>query len=62
MKKSAEGKRITVEIISLPVSSKVWDRARIELARNASVGRHITDCATRPGQQFEGKICFHHVI
>ena len=34
---------------------KVWDRAGIELAtpgfalRLASVARHITDCATRPG-------------
>ena len=34
---------------------KVWDRAEIELAtpgsavRLASVARHITDCATRPG-------------
>ena len=34
---------------------KVWDRAGIELAtpgyavRRASVVRHVTDCATRPG-------------
>ena len=34
---------------------KVWDRAGIELAtpgsavRHASVARHVTDCATRPG-------------
>ena len=33
-----------------------WDRAGIELAtpvsavRHASVARHITDCATRPGK------------
>ena len=34
---------------------KVWDRAGIKLAtpgsavRHASVARHVTDCATRPG-------------
>ena len=46
---------MTVEIISLSISTKVWDRAGIELAtpgsavRHASVARHVTDCATRPG-------------
>ena len=41
---------MTIEIIS----TKVWDRAGIELAipgyavRLASVARHVTDCATRP--------------
>ena len=46
---------MTVEIISWSISTKVWDRAGIELAtpgsavRHASVARHITDCATRPG-------------
>ena len=46
---------MTVEIISWSVSTKVWDRAGIELAtpgsavRHASVARHVTDCATRPG-------------
>ena len=54
MQMSAEGRRMTVEIISWSVSMKVWDRARIELAtpgsavRLASVARHITDCATQP--------------
>ena len=48
---------MTVEIISWSISMKVWDRARIELAspgsavRLASVARHVTDCATRPGVQ-----------
>ena len=52
---SAEGRRMTVEIISWSMSTKVWDRARIELAtpgsavRLASVARHVTNCATRPG-------------
>ena len=52
---SAEGRRMTVEIISWSVSTKVWDRARIELAtpgsavRLASVARHVTNCTTRPG-------------
>ena len=46
---------MTVEIISLSISTKVWDRAGIELAtpgsavRHAFVARHVTDCATRPG-------------
>ena len=46
---------MTVEIISLSISTKVWDRAGIELetpgiaVRHASVARHVTDCATRPG-------------
>ena len=46
---------MTVEIISWSISTKVWYRAGIELAtpgsavRHASVARHVTDCATRPG-------------
>ena len=54
---SAEGRRMTVEIISWSISTKVWDRAGIELAtpgsavRLASVARHVTDCATRPGEK-----------
>ena len=46
---------MTVEIISLSISTKVWDQTGIELAtpgsavRYASVARHVTDCATRPG-------------
>ena len=57
LNESAEGRRMTIEIISRPISMKVWDWARIELAtpgsavRLASVARHITDCAMRPGQQ-----------
>ena len=55
MNDSAEGRRMTVEIISWSISTKVWDRAGIELATPgsavsfASVTRHVTDCATRPG-------------
>ena len=51
---SAEGRRITVEIISWSLSTKVWDRARIKLAtpgsivRLASVARQVTDCASLP--------------
>ena len=51
----AEGRRITVEIISWSISTKVWDQAGIELATPgsavsfASVTRHVTNCATRPG-------------
>ena len=46
---------MTVEIISWSISTKVWYRAGIELTtpgsvvRHASVARHVTDCATRPG-------------
>ena len=52
---SAEGRRMTVEIISWSISTKVWDRARIKLTtpgsavRLASVARHVTDSATLPG-------------
>ena len=55
MNDSAEGRRMTVEIISWSISTKVWDRTGIELATPgsavsfASVSRHVTDCATRPG-------------
>ena len=55
MNDSAEGSRMTVEIISWSISTKVWDRAGMELATLgsavsfASVTRHVTDCATRPG-------------
>ena len=48
---SAEGRRMTVEIISWSISTKVWDRVGIKLAtpgsavRLTSVARHITDCA-----------------
>ena len=53
LNESAEGRRMTVEIISWSISTEVWDRAGIELAtpgiavRLASVARHVTDCATR---------------
>ena len=46
---------MTVEIISRSISTNVWDRTGIELAtpgsavRHASVARHVTHCATRPG-------------
>ena len=51
----AEGRRMTVEIISWSISTKVWDRTGIKLAtpgsavRYASVARHVTDYAKRPG-------------
>ena len=55
---SAEGRRMTVEIISWSISTKVWDRSGIELrtprfaVRHTSVARHVTDCPTRPGVSF----------
>ena len=51
---SAEERRMTVDIISWSIPTKVWDRAGIELVTPgsavsfASVTRHVTDCATRP--------------
>ena len=48
---------MNVEIISSSIFTKVWDWAGIELAttgsavRRASVARHVTDCATRPGNK-----------
>ena len=50
---------MTVEIISWSISTKVWYWAGIELAtpgsavRHASVAKHVTDCATRPGETVE---------
>ena len=55
LNESAEGRRMTVEIISWSISTKVWDRTVIELVtpgsavRHASVARHVTDCTTWPG-------------
>ena len=52
MNDSVEGRRMTVEIISRSISTKVWDRAGMELAtpgsavRLTSVARHVTDFAT----------------
>ena len=46
---------MTVEIISLSISTKVWDRAGFELAGSAviaSVARHVTDWATQPGNKY----------
>ena len=46
---------MVVEIISRPISTKVWDQTGIELltpgsaARHISEARHVTDCATWPG-------------
>ena len=51
-----------VEIISWSISTKVWDRAEIQLTtpdcavRLASVARHVTDCATRPGKALSQKV------
>ena len=55
---------MTVEIISLSISTKVWDQARIELGtsgsavRLTSVARHVTDCASRPGHSRVGRFFF----
>ena len=50
---SAEGRRMTVEIILWSISTKVWDWAGIatpgSAVRLAYVARHVTDCAMWPG-------------
>ena len=46
---------MAVEIISCSISTKVWDRAGIELVtpgsavRHVSAARHVTDYTTCPG-------------
>ena len=48
---------MAVEIISLSISKKVWDRAGTKFVipgsavRLASVARHVTDCAMWPGKR-----------
>ena len=42
LNESAEGRRMTVEIISWSISTKVWDRAGIELATPGSAVRHAS--------------------
>ena len=44
---SAEGRRMTVEIISWSISTKVWDRAGIELATPGSAVRLASVCSTQ---------------
>ena len=54
LNESAEEWRMTIEIISWSISTKVWDQAGINLGitgsavRCASVARHVTHCATLP--------------
>ena len=63
----------TVSSPNHTISTKVWDRAGIELAtpgsavRLASVARHVTDCATRPGnvcrnKWFESKLIWVQTV
>ena len=40
---------MAIEIISQSISTKVWDRAGIQLATPGSAARLVTDCATQPG-------------
>ena len=52
---------MTVEIISWSISTKVWDKAGIKLrtpwaaVRQASVARHLSDCAMPPGKWSQGR-------
>ena len=59
---------MTVAIISLSITTKVWGQAGIELTtpvsavRLASVARHITDYATGPGTFTNGiSICYYSI-
>ena len=51
---SVEGRRMTLEMISWPISTKVWDWTKIKLVtpgsavRHAFVARNVTDWATWP--------------
>ena len=55
---SAEGRRMSIEIISWSISTWVWDLAGITLAtpgsavRHVSAVKHVTDCPTQPGFPF----------
>ena len=40
---------MTIEIISLQLFTKVWDRAGIEVTTPGSAIRLTTDCVTGPG-------------
>ena len=48
---------MTIEIISLSISMKLWDRAGITLVipgsavRHTSVARHVSNCAAGPGKE-----------
>ena len=59
LNESAEGRRMTLDIISWSISMKVWDRNRIKLltpgsaVRHASVVRHFTNCPTRPDIEWQ---------
>ena len=59
---------MTIEIISWSISTKVWYRAGVELAtpgsavRHASVARHVTDCAMRPGSSRLWDCTIFHVL
>ena len=48
MNDSAEGRRMTVEIISWSISTKVWDRAGIELATPGSAVSFASEPDTLP--------------
>ena len=69
---SAEGRRMTVELISWSISTKVWERNGIELAtpgsavRLAPLARHVTDCATRSwltnGCQYVHEVLVNYLV
>ena len=56
---SAEGWRKAVEIISWSISTKVWDRAGIDLVTPGSAVRYATDCTTPPISQDKAHMIQH---
>ena len=56
--KNSSWRKMTIEMISGSISTKVWDRAGITLLIPGSAVRLDTDCATGPVIQFLDKIRF----
>ena len=67
LNESAKGRRMTVEIISWSISTKVWDQAQIELVtpgsavRYASLVRQITHCTMGRGMTLFTCQCMHWI-
>ena len=54
---------MTVEIISLSISTKVWDQARIELPTPGSAVRRVTHCANELGMSsYVGPYCSQRLL
>ena len=56
MNNSAEGRRMTVEIISCSISTKIWDQAGVEIATPGSAARFASVSQTRYRLRYENPI------